>query len=756
MMRRASVSRAPSLKPAPTAATPGALLAPLTDALLAAQRAGTVAALLQAHPRLARGYARRLLRPLWAVAGDALPHDPAAAAPWQLLLRALLAGLRPDRQPGLDALPEAAWLAPAADWRPLLALACHHGVLRVAKLPARYRAGPRETPAEQLCGLWDVAPSTVYRSIERGRRLLDEALHRPLDGGARLARLRALQHEVYGLVGLATPQARADWHRRQAEHTLAGPDGLATLWHLLHAGDGAAFAAGLQRLAAGLHEDADLEVLLLQAGTLPLAPPERAQLALAEAALQRARGDVAGERRAAELALRLAHLAGEPLLLGRAYGALGRFHEARNPERAYACFQDSAEFLRQAGVPEGVSDPALLDECANTLVRLAWWHLLRNDGRAEPLLQRAQALQDRGPRALETQAMLAQTWGEFWRRSGQLQEALLHKYRALHCYQRLGDRLGVVKAYCNLALIHGEAKDFGRAIECSQHVLEMARSEPVEPEIVASTHLNLGAAYYWQNRWDPAIAHYEQALRIALDAALVVVVGRAHYNLAEAFYRRFQALGRPDDELQGDAHTAAALATWPPEGDAAPAEATRRLKRDILGPSGSDRYDRLLPGEFAAHFPELLAVQRQRAALALPLAPHEQASAHLSIAAAYLAACVKEREAAAAVVQRHGLEQRFRASFERLGEIFQRSQSREERLAQAWRRSAADLLDDAARAAVLAHLLREGMLGRSQYARLAAVGATTASKQLGLLVTRGLLRQSGRGPGTSYRLADAG
>ena len=44
--------------------------------------------------------------------------------------------------------------------------------------------------------------------------------------------------------------------------------------------------------------------------------------------------------------------------------------------------------------------------------------------------------------------------------------------------------------------------------------------------------------------------------------------------------------------MQGDAHTTAALATWPPEGDAAPAEATRRLKRDILGLGDPDPPDR--------------------------------------------------------------------------------------------------------------------------------------------------------------------
>jgi tetratricopeptide (TPR) repeat protein len=758
-MRTASVLRAPSLKatgrPTVSSPTPGGLLGPVTDALLAAWRGGTVPALLQARPRLARGYARRLLTPLWQVAGDALPHDACAAAPWQLLLRALLAGLRPDRQPGLDALPESAWRAPAAEWRPLLALACHHGVLPVASLPHLYRARPDETAAEQLCGLWDVAPSTVYRSVDRGRRLLDEALRQPLDGPARFAHLRALQHEVYGLLGLDGPQARVAWHLRQAARALAAEDGLAALWHQLCAGDGAGFAAGLQRFAPLLARRRDTEALLQQAHTLPLEPAERAQLALAEAALHRSGGDAASELRAGELALRLAHLAGDTLLLGRAYGALGRFHEVRDPARAYACFQDSADYLRQAGVPDRVSDPALLDECANTLVRLAWWHLLRNDPRAEPLLQRAQALQDHSPRALETQALLAQTWGEYWRRRGLFHEALQHKYRALHLYLRLDDRQGVLKAYCNLSLIHGEAKDFARAIECSQRVLEMARSVPVEPETVASTHLNIGAAYYWQNRWDQAIEHYEQALQIARASGLVVVVGRAHFNLAEAHYKRFQALGRAEDELRGDAHTAAALATWPPEGAAAPAEATRRLKRDILGPRETDSYDRLLPGEFAVHFPELLAVQRQRAALALPLAPPDQASAHLEIAMAYMAVCVKEREAAAALIQRHGLDEQFRAAFERLQQAFQRSQTRREQLDEAWRRQAGDLLGAPARAAVLQHLLTHGALSKSQYAPLCVVGLTTASKQLGLLAARGLLVQVGRGPRTSYRLADA-
>jgi len=760
MMRKGIERSAPSLKPpTPTLAvarSPSALLGPLLDAFLAAERGGTLPALLQARPRLTRGYARRLLAPLWRVAGTALARDAGAAQPWRLLLRALLAELRPDQQPGLDGIAAPLWAEAGSDWRPLLALASHQGLLAVPPLPGLYRARPREAPVEQLCGLWDVAPSTFYRSVDRARRRLAELLARPLrDGPAMLARQRALQHEVHRLLALDDPDAHSAWHREQAGHALAAQDGIAALWHLLHAGDVPGLIVCLQRFTLALAHCADTDALLELAAELPLDAAERAQLSLAEAALQRARGDGEAECRACERALRLAHVAGGALLLGRAFGALGRYHETRDPPRAFSCFQDSADYLREAGVPEALgADAALLDECANTLVRLAWWYLLRNDPRAEPLLERAQALQAHSPRALETQALLAQTWGEYWRRSGRLDRALEHKYRALHLYQRLGDQQGILKAYCNLSLVHGEAKDFARAIDSSQHVLEMARSFAVEPETVASTHLNLGAAYFWQNRWGPAIEHYEQALQIARDANLVVLVGRAHFNLAEAHYKRFQALDQADDELQGDAHTAAALATWPPEGDAAPAEATRRLKRDILGPRDAEHYDRLLPGEFAAHFPELLAVQRQRAALALPLDARQQVDAHLAIAMAYLAVSVKEREAAAALVRRHALDAQFQERFERMREVFEHSRSRHEQLAEAWRQRAGDLLRPEARAAVLDHLLTEGALNTSRYAPLCAVGLTTASKQLGQLAARGLLVQVGRGPSTSYRLAD--
>ena len=45
-----------------------------------------------------------------------------------------------------------------------------------------------------------------------------------------------------------------------------------------------------------------------------------------------------------------------------------------------------------------------------------------------------------------------------------------------------------------------------------QRVLALAGSMAVEPEIVASTRLNLGTAFFWQGDYAHATEEYEQAL----------------------------------------------------------------------------------------------------------------------------------------------------------------------------------------------------------------------------------------------------
>ncbi|WP_043818512.1 tetratricopeptide repeat protein, partial [Rubrivivax gelatinosus] len=283
-------------------------------------------------------------------------------------------------------------------------------------------------------------------------------------------------------------------------------------------------------------------------------------------------------------------------------GELGKFFEPRDGERAFACYQDSAEFLRRAGVADGPARDGPhegLRAYVVTLVRLGWLHVLRNDPCSKAVLESAEAL--RSALDDETLAQLEQAWGEYCRRAGELRTALEHKHRALNLYERLGDTQAIVKTWCNLALLYGDTKDYPRAIEYSERVLTLAERSPVEPETVASTHLNLGSTYFWQERWDEAIEQYAAGLARAEAARLEVLVGRAHYNLAEAYYKRFQAEGRADDESRGDTHAALGQIVWAREGDAGAVAATRGLKAEILGPREGSHVDRLLPGEWAAH-----------------------------------------------------------------------------------------------------------------------------------------------------------
>jgi len=146
-------------------------------------------------------------------------------------------------------------------------------------------------------------------------------------------------------------------------------------------------------------------------------------------------------------------------------------------------------------------------------------------------------------------------------------------------------------------------------------------------------------------------------------------------------------------------------------------------------------------------------VQRQRQLLSVPGEPAAHARAHLAIARAYAAIATKEREAARQLVDKHGLAADFVAELDALRQAFERELTREQQLAAAWKPLSTDLFDDERRAALIAHLLREGALNKSGYGQLAGVAPATASKHLGLLAERGLLVQRGKGPATRYELA---
>jgi tetratricopeptide (TPR) repeat protein len=716
--------------------------------VLAAHRAGNLDALLRRRPRATRWFLRRFAAPALVAAGDAFAGEPPPSAALRVLLVWALAQLRPDAAPLAAPIDRAAWLDLPA-WRPLLALACHHGFIPMPDFRERYRGSPDESPADRLCGLWEVAPSSFYRYLEKGRRLVaDVLLDQPLPADRLMSLCEAVTDAAGARLNWPDRGARMAWHAQQADSAARQRDARAALWHSVKAQDGVGVTQLLQRFCNELAADPYTDAVLRLLPGAALDGRTRVRLLLANAALARVRGAAEQERRECEHALRLAAADDDKLMLGIVYGVLGKYHVARDIDRAFACFQESAGFLGQADA-EG---PAAAEAYLVTLVHLAWLYTLRNDPRARTVLDHAETLRAAGTPQDDTTAMLEQAWGEYWRRSGDLSQALEAKHRALQIYERTGNIQQVLRTYGNLALLYGQTRDHTRAIDYSQRVLAMAETTAVDPETVASTHINLGAALVWQQRLDEAIEQYRLAADCARAGRLRVVAGRAHYNLAEAYYLRFKTFGRPEDERLGDAHTDAALAAWPDDGERSTVQATRDLKREVLGERVEPAVDQMLSGELAAHFDETSEVQRQRARLAVPQPAASRVEAHLAIAAAYVAIAVKECEAAVALIDNHRLNERFDPQVDALRAAFGHALTREQHLSRRWKHDARDVLAADRSAPVLRHLAEVGSINKSTYAQLCSVAPATASKHLGLLADRGLLVQTGRGPSTRYTL----
>ena len=726
-----------------------ALTEALLEAALQAQRVGSLDELVRERPLAARWMLRRHQRSIRGTAADTpgWAEQPRIAA---LLLRWLVTQLRPDTEPGFDRISDEVWLGLAA-WRPMLAMASHEGYLRVPDFPRVYRRRSGEAPLDNLCGLWGVGPSTVYRSLEKARHAMTAVLLDPAPDAVRRLSLRlAVQREIDAVAGPETDADRCTWHSRLAMLAQAARDPASELWHRWRADDVAGFIQVVRKHAGTLAGEVETAALLERVAAQPLEPRLQVELWLARAALARTRNAAERELRAYESALRAAQAAESTLLLGIVHGELGKFYEARDADRAFACYQDSAEFLQDREID--AADLPALGQYATTLTRLAWLYVVRNDERSRALLDRADALRRRFDITGELAGMLEQAWAEYWRRAGNPGLALEHRYRALNIFERLGDRRSVLATTLNLVTMHGERGNLERAIECARKIFEAARDGSVEPALVVSTHLNLGLAHFASDDLDTAIAEYRLALDESLATGLRLHAFRARYNLAEAHFLRFRRRRGLADEETGDRYVQEALAA--PESDSSPAaiESARKLKQEVLSAGQPADPDRLLPGEDAIHFDEMAEVHRQRQLLSVPGNAQTQARARLAIARAYLAIASKEREAALELVARHGLQQSLGQEFDALRQTFQRELTREQQLVAAWKKAAGDLVDDNHRAALIAHLVREGTLSKSGYAELCDVAPATASKHLGLLTGRGLLVQLGKGPSTRYEL----
>ncbi len=722
----------------------------LVNQALTAQRQGRAAELPSRAPHLRAMAEQPWLRLVWGTLGDRLPQDQQWAQGVPLLMVWALGQLRPDKQPLQAPINAEAWTQ-STSWRPALALAAQHGLLAVPDLPAAYRRRSGEAVADNLCGLWAVGPSTLYRYMEKGRRLLIELLTNPEPSGDTLISLRKF-------VDLAVPlrghDSLTEWHLARAREAQVQGNAADLLWHQWQA-DAAADCAGTIRrnameLAASKEVDAVVSDLL---GKKP-APEQRFELALAEAALWKCRKSEQGERDALRLALRLGQDQSSPWLLGRAHAALALYDQTRDMERAISGFEAAIEHLQQAVTgATSVDLERVMGEYANSMIHLAWLHLRRNDPKARTLLSAVSRLRIEKSLPDDTVAFLELALGEQCRCEGQVAPAIEHRHRSLLIYERLGDQRSVTNCHNNLCLLYAQNGEFSKADEYGGLVLKAAKRFAVEPELIASAHGNLAVACMSANRLDDALRHLHAALQLHMRHDMRRHMVATYFNLAETHYKRFKSLGNPDDERLGDENAAIAQDLGRELGLEGFVQNTAGLKREILG--AAQEPDKLAAPEHAAHPHESAELDRLRNDLAIPRPAAQRARTHLAIARQYLLIAAKEREAARALIAKHQVSDDLSAEFDALRQAWERELTREQQLAALWREKLGDLMSDAQRRAVVAHVLAEGYVSKSGYASVAQVSPATASKHLGLLAERGLLAQVGNGPSTRYVLPES-
>jgi len=725
----------------------------LLGQVLAARRDGTLGELAARHPRLERWLVRRYLAPLLDAGVAAAGGEHAQAIALEVLLRWTAARLRPDRADADAPVPASAWLEPGA-WRPLLAVLAHFGLEAVPDFPRRYRRHADDSAASTLAGLWGIGASSFYRSLQRGRDRFAQVLQAwPPDVRAMLSLRRAAAARAAAILRARGVRDVPGWHREQAELALARGAPLAAIWHSAHAGDARTFARTLRMARIELARSAEPTELARELLGRELPTRARFEVHLALAAFHLVRKEDARASRLYGDALRLAERASDRLLVGIACRELGKFHESRDGHKALAYHRDAVDILRDVHAAAGVAGAhETAAEYLTALTLLAWMYLLQSDPRARVMLESADELARRDDVPLAPRARLELAWAEYWRREHRPQASLERYYRASSLYERLGDAREVLSMDNNLCLLHVELGDFDRAREHARRVVAANDSAPVDSYLLASAHGNLGVVAFMQEDYDRAIAHYAESLEISERCGHPLLANRQCFNLAEAYFVRFRCTRDPQDERLGDQYVARGQARAVGEQAIPVRMVLPTLKETILG-EVDNLYDRMYGTEASEHADEMAAVGRHRLQLSLPGSASGHARARLGIARAHLAIFSKERDAALALVEAHGLGEELGPELDELQSALARAPAAQQLALQAhWRRHARDLLTPARIDAVLRALLDAGSIGKSGYATLCGVGPATASKHLVGLAQRGLLKQVGKSRSTRYLL----
>ena len=508
----------------------------------------------------------------------------------------------------------------------------------------------RRQPAVRALGRSARAPITATST--KNERALASCATMPTSAEPRAARWRA------GAIRCSTPAwthtARAAWHAARGSAQLGG-DSLAALWHLAQAGD----TAGVTR-AAATQRSSWLAMPRPIRSSRPWRPRRRRPRA--PSCSSRAPAWRACATPPTSWPATNRRCAWRPRPTMRCCWASSTARSASSTSRATSTApspttRDSVECLRRSGLGDdaGAAVEVIEGTWPAGAPRLA--HALRNDPRAMALLERAQSVAGRYSLSPATLAMLEQTWGECLRPRRRPAARSSTNTARCCCTNASTTARPSSRPMRNLSLIYGEARDFARArLRAARAAL--AETMAVEPEILASTHINLGVAWFWQSDFAGSRA---------------IPAGAGHRHAPSPAPRRRHRAPQPRrgllHALQADRrsgrrsarrrHAAAAICRGTATG--------AQRGRPPIKPRSSAPVRIARATACCQRSRRALRRGRRSAAPARALAAGRAAKhvrAHLAIARAYLAIAMKEREAALADRKRHALGDGFVAEFD--------------------------------------------------------------------------------------------
>ncbi|MHB9144635.1 MAG: helix-turn-helix domain-containing protein [Symbiobacteriia bacterium] len=264
------------------------------------------------------------------------------------------------------------------------------------------------------------------------------------------------------------------------------------------------------------------------------------QVLLTRSRAFRLQGDLDGAVKAATDALEALNLAPELVLRGECELALGLVALQRE------ALEDAAEPLERAH--DDFERAAALDRQAETKIHLGRLaHRQKDLERAREHYEKSLALVDRTTHLdVTVKLRLFAALGSVSQALGDAKEATSWYEKGVELAEQINDPREAARLYMNLGQVYQERGDLGSALRFGQKALDMLQAED-ERSLVADMHNNIGWLYASQDRWDQALPHYEESLRLRRqDPGSVSRSGYTYAELAR-YYLRVGRLGEAEE-----------------------------------------------------------------------------------------------------------------------------------------------------------------------------------------------------------------